>query len=85
METNDNSPPATPPLTAQRFIDITGPPFNAVGDGKTDDYAAIQAAVNSLAGKRGEIVFPTDTTFALGDTVNLPTDKEITLRSQMPE
>ena len=56
METNDNSSLTSPnasregdtaPLTAPRFIDITQPPFNAVGDGVTDDSKACQDAVNA--------------------------------------
>ncbi|MEX2140779.1 MAG: hypothetical protein WD894_16065 [Pirellulales bacterium] len=41
-----------------QFIDVTEPPFNARGDGKTDDAPAFQKAVDSLEG--GHVQFPHD-------------------------
>ena len=68
METNHDSPltasPLTapaitiPPTTAQAFIDITKPPFNAVGDGVTDDSKAVQDAVNACT--NGVVRIPSD-------------------------
>jgi hypothetical protein len=43
--------------------------FGAVGDGVTDDTAAIQAAVNV----GGEIIFPTGV-YVIGSTVNIPSN-----------
>jgi hypothetical protein len=41
------------------FINVTAPPFNAQGDGKTDDRAAIQAAIHAAAnGGGGCVYFP---------------------------
>jgi hypothetical protein len=36
-------------------IDVTAPPFNAAGDGKTDDAPAIQKAVDALKGIEGRL------------------------------
>jgi hypothetical protein len=38
-------------LALQAFINVKNAPFNAVGDGTTDDTAAIQAALNAAAGR----------------------------------
>jgi len=40
--------------TPPQYIDVTAPPFNAAGDGKTDDAPAFQRAVDSLS--RGGMV-----------------------------
>lgn len=40
------------------MIDVTKPPFSAVGDGQTDDTAAIQAAIDYLNQQGGDILLP---------------------------
>ena len=47
MDNEQDSRRDTSPIIAQAFIYITKPPFNAVGDGVTDDAPALQAAVNA--------------------------------------
>jgi hypothetical protein len=42
-------------------INVHDPPFNAVGDGVTDDSSAIQEALDSLAGVGGEVLVPPGT------------------------
>ena len=39
-------------------INVKAAPYNAKGDGVTDDTAAIQAAINALAGQGGVVCFP---------------------------
>ncbi|MEX2138197.1 MAG: hypothetical protein WD894_02970 [Pirellulales bacterium] len=41
--------------------------FGAIGDGKTDDSAVFQAAVDSLANTRGVVRLPSGRTYAVGD------------------
>jgi hypothetical protein len=42
----------------QAFVNVKNAPFNATGDGITDDTAAIQAAITSLAATGGTVYFP---------------------------
>jgi hypothetical protein len=43
------------------FINVTDPPYNATGNGVTDDTAAIQAAINAASVNGGMVVFPPGT------------------------
>jgi len=45
--------------TPPQYIDVTAPPFNAAGDGKTDDAPAFQRAVDSLS-RGGMVKMPRD-------------------------
>jgi hypothetical protein len=39
-------------------VNVTDPPYNAVGDGVADDTAAIQAAINAVLPTGGQVIFP---------------------------
>jgi hypothetical protein len=75
-----------PPLVLSQFpLNLTGPvhtkgpiydvfAFGAVGDGTTDDTAAIQAAIDALPSSGGVVYLPA-ATYVVNGTLNL-TDKE---------
>lgn len=50
-------------------IDVTKPPYNAVGDGKADDTAALQRALDDAMG-RGKIVYLPNGTYLVSSTLN---------------
>jgi hypothetical protein len=55
--------------TSDFIIDVTKPPYGAKGDGKTDDTAAIQKAINDVMGQHKMIYLPNGT-YLITDTVN---------------
>lgn len=55
---NASFPYNTNTLTGLGWVSVKSPPFNATGDGVTDDTAAIQAAVNSITNLGGTVYFP---------------------------
>ena len=55
----DNEPTPDNPT----YINVQAAPFNAQGDGVTDDTAAIQAAFNSVTAQSNIVYFPTPTAF----------------------
>lgn len=63
-----------------RELPISVMDFGATGDGTTDDAAAIQAAVDSLAGGGGTIFFPKpDSCYIIGTAINLSNVQNLTL------
>ncbi len=62
-------PPVTPPVTgtctstpvSTLKVSVKDPPYNAKGDGVTDDTAAIQQAVNAVVGTGGTVKIPIGT------------------------
>lgn len=69
--------PLTPSSSSQdivlpsdaHVIDITKAPYNAVGDGTTDDTAAFQAALNSLASWSGGEIYVPNGTYLVSNTL----------------
>lgn len=53
------------------IVDVTKPPYSAKADGKTDDTAAIQRALNDYTGKRNLIYFPNGT-YRISRSLMLP-------------
>ncbi len=51
-------------------VDVTQPPYSAVGDGKTDCTAAIQKAVDEHRGRNRTLYFPNGT-YLLSDSVGI--------------
>lgn len=78
--------PTLPNINTNNVFNITSAPFNAVGDGVTDNTAAIQAAINAAAGASGggTVEVPAPGVFlsgplTLGSRVNLQIDAGATL------
>ena len=57
--------------------------FGAVGDGVTDDTAAIQAAINSITATGGAVYFPVPGIYKVTAQINITSDNAITLYSEM--
>ena len=54
------------------FICATDPPYNAAGDGVTDDTAAIQSALNAMANNGGGIVYLPAATYNIATNLVIP-------------
>lgn len=48
--------------------------YGAVGDGTTDDYAAIISAINAISGAQGGVVFLPRGTYGVSQTIEVPTN-----------
>ena len=70
-----NSTTARSTLDAQKqhMIDVTEAPYNATGDGVTDDTAAIQAAIDAAETGGGVVYFPAGT-YLLGAPLTVADD-----------
>ena len=58
-----------------RVVDVTQPPYNAKGDGKTDDTAAIQKALDNHP-SQGAIIYLPNGIYRISDTLRWPGDKD---------
>lgn len=50
-----------PAPTSKLLVNVKNPPYNATGDGVTDDTAAIQAAIDMVSGTGGTVQIPDGT------------------------
>lgn len=73
LASTDASSIANRPLA---FVSVKSAPFNAKGDGITDDSAAIQSAINTLAGTGIAVWFPGGT-YVVRTTINIPSQSTI--------
>lgn len=62
---------------SQKVADVTK--FGAVGDGKTDDLAAINSAINSIQNTGGMVYFPSPGQYAISKPIILADINSITL------
>lgn len=61
------------PINEKLQESISVKDFGAVGDGVTNDYAAIAAAIASLPAEGGVLLFPSQSTYKINSTLALPT------------
>jgi len=58
-------PVCAPMLTSSYYVNVKNAPFNATGNGSTDDTAAIQAAVNNVLAHGSGTVYVPDGTYMI--------------------
>lgn len=68
--------PVTPGSSGSMFISVDSGPYNAVGNGSTNDYAAFAAATTAAAGVNWVYLTP-GKTYALGSQWVLPSNTKI--------
>lgn len=75
-------------MTKPPFVNVTAPPFNARGDGKSDDRAAIQAAIHAVANSGGGCVYFPKGVYLIGSEPNgiggLQIRSHVTLQGEAP-
>lgn len=75
-------------MTKPPHINVTAPPFNAKGDGRTDDRAAIQAAIHAAANSGGGSVYFPKGVYLIGAEPNgiggLQLRSHVTLQGEAP-
>lgn len=59
-------------------VNVKGTPFNAAGNGSSDDTVAIQSAVNSLSGTGGMVSFPAGV-YLISGTITVPVGYKVVL------
>jgi Pectate lyase superfamily protein len=69
--------------TRTTLINVRNAPYNATGNGVTDDRAAIQRAID--AAREGEVVFLPPGTYVVGDTLRIVNKNNVTLRGAGPK
>lgn len=75
-------------MTRPPFVNVTAPPFNARGDGRSDDRAAIQAAIHAAANNGGGAVYFPKGVYLIGAEPNgiggLQLRSHVTLQGEAP-
>lgn len=71
--TSQTIPTNTAFVGPRPWVDVRAAPYNAVGDGVTDDQPAIQNAINAIPSTGGMVVFPNPSVgYLLNSTLTVP-------------
>lgn len=62
----------TAPLVSHASINITAPPYSAVGDGKTDDTAAFKSALAAVGASGGGVIYIPAGQYVISGILALP-------------
>ena len=85
-------PTCAPPASSSLILNVKNPPYNAQGDGVTDDTSAFKAAIAAVAGTGGTLTVPAGTYLinpvasghaglVLGSQMTLALDPQATLQA----